>query len=150
MIGIAWPSESWTSWPLSVNVMAPCLPGASQVYAPNRHSCVRYLSNLDIRRSARIFPPVWQVGQYWRLESANDTSRMVSPQTAQVSPVRPCTRIDERFESLRSRAASPSARCNAPASSSTIAAYSVATSSLVSDEAGWKGESLAACSTSSE
>ena len=40
-----------------------------------------YLSSLLIRRSASGLPPVWQVGQYCRLESANDTSRTVSPQT---------------------------------------------------------------------
>src|SRR3712207_7896332 len=46
---------------------------------------------LLIRRSASGFPPVWQVGQYWRLESAKDTSRTMSPHTGHASPVRPCT-----------------------------------------------------------
>jgi hypothetical protein len=42
-----------------------------------------YLSSRERRRSARGLPPVWQVGQYWRAESANETSRTVSPQTGQ-------------------------------------------------------------------
>ena len=41
------------------------------------------MSSFLIRRSASGLPPVWQVGQYCRLESANDTSRTVSPQTGQ-------------------------------------------------------------------
>jgi len=40
-----------------------------------------YLSNRDMRRSASSLPPVWQVAQYCSEESANDTSRTVSPQT---------------------------------------------------------------------
>ncbi len=48
-----------------------------------------YLRRRDIRRSARGLPPVWQVAQYWRAESAKDTSRTTSPQTGQVSPARP-------------------------------------------------------------
>ena len=45
-----------------------------------------HFNSLDSRRSANGFPPVWQVGQYCRLESANDTSRTTSPHTGQVSP----------------------------------------------------------------
>ena len=48
-----------------------------------------------MRRSASGLPPVWQVGQYWRLESVKLTSRTVSPQTGHASPVRPWTaRVD--------------------------------------------------------
>ena len=39
----------------------------------------RYFSSRDIRRSASGLPPVWQVAQYWRLESANDTSLQYCP-----------------------------------------------------------------------
>jgi hypothetical protein len=39
-----------------------------------------YFSSRDSRRSARGFPPVWQVGQYCSAESANETSLIVSPQ----------------------------------------------------------------------
>jgi hypothetical protein len=45
-----------------------------------------------MRRSARGLPPVWQVGQYWSAESANETSRMVSPQTGHGWPAFPWTR----------------------------------------------------------
>jgi hypothetical protein len=39
-----------------------------------------YFSSRESRRSARGFPPVWQVGQYCSAESANETSLIVSPQ----------------------------------------------------------------------
>ncbi len=56
-----------------------------------------HLSSFDIRRSARTFPPVWQVGQYWNERSVKDTSRTVSPHTGHGIPVRACTRSPERF-----------------------------------------------------
>ena len=61
----------------------------------------------DMRRSASGLPPVWQVGQYCRLESAKLTSRTVSPQTGHFSPVRPCTAMWLFFSPLSSLAASP-------------------------------------------
>src|SRR5699024_1592058 len=57
-------------------------------------------SRRDILRSASSFPPVWQVGQYCREESAKETSATVSPHTGQACPVRPCTRICPRLVSL--------------------------------------------------
>ena len=60
-----------------------------------------------MRRSARTCPPVWQVAQYCRLRSANDTSRTTSPHTGQASPVRPWTRIPRRLASLSSAAGLP-------------------------------------------
>src|SRR3546814_8727538 len=42
------------------------------------------------RRSARILPPVWHVGQYSRELSAKKTLRTSSPHTGHVSPRRPC------------------------------------------------------------
>ena len=56
-----------------------------------------HLSRRESRRSASTLPPVWQVGQYWKDLSANDTSRTVSPHTGHGSPVRACTRSPERF-----------------------------------------------------
>ena len=48
----------------------------------------RYLRNLLVRRSAKGLPPVWQVAQYRREESAKDTSRTMSPHPGR-TPVRP-------------------------------------------------------------
>ena len=67
----------------------------------------RYLSSRDSRRSASGLPPVWQVGQYCSDESANETSRMVSPHTGQGCPVRACTRRPLFFSPFRSAAARP-------------------------------------------
>ena len=50
--------------------------------------------------------PVWQVGQYCSARLANATSRTVSPHTGHGRPVRPCTRMAERFSSFRSDAGS--------------------------------------------
>src|SRR6266487_2177250 len=61
----------------------------------------RYLISLDSLRSASGLPPVWQPGQYWKLESWNETSRIVSPHTGQGNPVRACTASPERFSPLR-------------------------------------------------
>lgn len=47
-----------------------------------------YFRNLEVLRSARILPLVWQVGQYCRAVSAKETSRTVSPHTGQGCPVR--------------------------------------------------------------
>ena len=66
-----------------------------------------HFSSRDIRRSASGLPPVWQVGQYCRLESANDTSRTMSPQTGQGLPVWPCTARWDFFSPLSSLAARP-------------------------------------------
>lgn len=41
-----------------------------------------YFNSRLMRRSASFFPCVWQVGQYWWLESALATSAMVSPHTS--------------------------------------------------------------------
>ena len=60
------------------------------------------------------FPPVWQVGQSWKVESVKITCRMVSAQTGQSSPVRPCTCIPDFFSFFSSEAESPSARAIAP------------------------------------
>src|SRR6476620_5546219 len=87
-----------------------------------------YFSSFERRRSASFLPPVWQVGQYCREESANDTSAMVSPQTSHFSPVRPCTRRPDFFSPFRSLAANPSARLMAADSSHLIAANSVSSS----------------------
>ena len=59
------------------------------------------------------------------------------------SPVRPCTRIPERLESLTSPAASPADRFTASRRVPTIASWSVATSSSVSVVDGWNGDSRA-------
>ena len=63
------------------------------------HQVGPHLSSLLIRRSASGLPPVWQVGQYCRLESANETSRTVSPQTGQGFPV--CGRARRGWTSSR-------------------------------------------------
>src|SRR5580765_36754 len=42
-----------------------------------------YLRNLLVLRSASGLPPVWQVAQYCSEESANDTSRTMSPHVGQ-------------------------------------------------------------------
>ena len=85
----------------------------------------------DIRRSASGLPPVWQVGQYCRLESAKLTSRTMSPQTGHFSPVRPCTARLVFFSPLSSLAARPRERSTASPSSSLIAANSWSSSSAV-------------------
>ncbi len=54
---------------------------------PNALRTAYYFSSRDRRRSASGLPPVWQVGQYCSDESANDTSRTVSPQTGHGWPV---------------------------------------------------------------
>ena len=46
---------------------------------PGRSAVIRYFKKRDVRRSARIFPFVWHVGQYCRAVSAKETSRTVSP-----------------------------------------------------------------------
>jgi hypothetical protein len=72
--------------------MAPALEDSGFCYwkfsAENSCKYGPYFRNLDVLRSARIFPCVWQVGQYCRAVSANETSRTVSPQTGHASPVR--------------------------------------------------------------
>lgn len=42
----------------------------------------------DRRRSARLRPSVWQVGQYWKDLSAKETSFTVSPHTGHGRPAR--------------------------------------------------------------
>ena len=63
----------------------------------------------------------WQVGQYCRDESANETSRTVSPQTGQGIPVRPWTARFDFFSPLSSEAASPEERATASPSTCRIA-----------------------------
>src|SRR5213080_1296531 len=109
-----------------------------------------YLSRRDRRRSASGLPPVWQVGQYWSAESANETSLMVSPHTGHSWPARPCTRRPLFFSPFRSAAARPAERSTASVSVVLIASYRVATSSAVMLAAILKGDILATCSTSSE
>src|SRR3954471_22006561 len=109
-----------------------------------------YLSSLDNRRSASGLPPVWQVGQYCRLESAKDTSRTVSPHTGHFSPVRPCTAMFDFFSPFSSLAGSPLDRLTASARTSRIAAYRVCRSVSLRLLAGLNGDILAACSSSSE
>ena len=74
--------------------------GVDRVPAPALRGRADYLSSLDSRRSASGLPPVWQVAQYCRDESAKDTSRTVSPQTGHGRPVRPCTRNPDFFSAL--------------------------------------------------
>ena len=57
--------------------------------AAGRTVAAGYFRKRDVRRSARIFPWVWQPGQYCRAVSAKETSRTVSPQTGHASPVLP-------------------------------------------------------------
>src|SRR6202050_1213975 len=109
-----------------------------------------YLSRRDRRRSARGLPPVWQVGQYWRAESANETSLMVSPQTGEAPPALPGARSPLFFSPFRSAAARPAERSTASASVVLIASYRVAISGGVMLAAILNGDILAACSTSSE
>src|ERR1700689_4414515 len=109
-----------------------------------------YLSRRERRRSARGLPPVWQVGQYWKAEAANETSRIVSPHSGQGWPGRAGTRRPLFFSPLRSAAARPADRSTAPARVVLIASYRVATSAGVMLEAILNGDILAACSTSSE
>src|SRR6516162_7910911 len=109
-----------------------------------------YLSRRDRRRSASGLPLVWQVGQYCRAESANETSLMVSPHTGHCCPVLPWTRRPLFFSPFRSAAASPAERSTASVSVVLIASYKTATSSGVMLAAILKGDILAACSTSSE
>src|SRR5690606_26629631 len=73
-----------------------------------------YLRNLLVRRSASGLPPVWQVGQYCRDESAKETSRTTSPQTGHFSPVWPWTAMWDFFSPLSSEAARPVLRSTAP------------------------------------
>src|SRR6478736_7681925 len=109
-----------------------------------------YFSSLLILRSASGLPPVWQVGQYCRLESAKDTSSTVSPQTGHAWPARPCTARFDFFSPLSSLACSPRDRSTASPRVSRTAAYSVASSSSVSPLAGLNGDIFAACRISSE
>src|SRR5688572_15564916 len=99
----------------------------------------RYLSRRDNRRSAKGLPPVWQVGQYCRLESANDTSRTVSPHTGHGRPVRPCTARLVFFSDFNSFAARPRDRSAASLSTDRIASYSVELSASLRLPAGLKG-----------
>ncbi len=90
------------------------------------------------------------MAQYCSEESANETSRIVSPHTGQGWPVLACTRSPVFFSPLRSAAARPAERRTASLSVSMIAACSVATSSGVKLDASLYGDIFAACSTSSE
>jgi len=63
-------------WPTSAakpeGVVPPPHPSSYGVFTRGRR-VVRYLSSLDIRRSANGRPPVWQVGQYCIDLVANET-----------------------------------------------------------------------------
>ena len=87
----------------------------------NRRASRGYFNSRDSRRSASGLPPVWQVGQYCSEESANDTSRTVSPQTGHFSPVRPWTARLDFFSPLSSLAASPRDRSTASPSTPRMA-----------------------------
>jgi hypothetical protein len=90
------------------------------------------------------------VGQYCIARSAKETSRIVSPQTGHCSPARPCTRSPVFFSAFSSLAASPCERAIASPSTSRIAAYSSSVSASLRELHGLYGDSLAACSASSE
>ena len=60
----------------AIRRLTPTGPGRTAESRPSS----AYFSSRDSRRSARGFPPVWQVGQYCSAESANETSLTVSPQ----------------------------------------------------------------------
>ena len=77
-----------------------------------------------MRRSAKIRPPDWQVGQYWNDRVASDTSRTVSPQTGHASPVLPWTRIDCRLPSFSAAGSVSTASATASLRISRIAADS--------------------------
>src|SRR5581483_707809 len=120
------------SFPLSVTPSGKrLLLGAEKRLLRVAEARTRYFRRRDMRRSASGLPPVWQVGQYWSEESANDTSRTVSPQTGHGSPVRPWTRRPAFFSAFRSPAASPADLATASRRDSCIAVYSVVISSLV-------------------
>ena len=95
-----------------------------------------YFSSLDIRRSAKGLPPVWQPGQYCNEESAKDTSATGVPHTGQGSPVRPCTRIPARLESLRDSAPRPWVAETASANTCRMVASNSSRSSRVRELAG--------------
>ena len=96
--------------------------------ARDRRGLITFSNRLSTR-SASGLPPVWQVGQYSNVESANRTWRTVSPQIGQASPLRPCTRRFAFFSALSSLAAKPSDRSIASRRVSCIASYSRCTSS---------------------
>ena len=76
--------------------MTPTTPSCT--IADERSS---YFSSRDSTRSASGLPPVWQVGQYWNVESLKITCRTVSPHTGQGTPLRPCTRRSDFFSRLQ-------------------------------------------------
>src|SRR3954451_16883562 len=131
--------------------MCPSLQVSADAVRFLRHDgAPAHLSNLDIRRSASGLPPVWQVGQYCRDESAKAPSPPVPPQPGQAKPVRPCTARLLFFSPLSSAAASPRDRLTASPRTVRIASYRVSRSSPVIEAAGLNGDSFAACSSSSE
>src|SRR5829696_2045770 len=109
-----------------------------------------YFNNFESRRSASGLPPVWQVGQYCSEESANDTSRTVSPQTGHFSPVRPWTARLDFFSPLSSLAASPRERSTASPSTPRMASYRVCSATSERLLEGLNDNILAAWSSSSE
>ena len=62
-------------------VLAFDLDDHSSTRTLDHDAAKRYFRRRDIRRSASGLPPVWQVAQYCNEQSANDTSRTVSPHT---------------------------------------------------------------------
>jgi len=91
-----------------------------------------------------------KIGQYWNERSANDTSRTVSPQTGQGSPVRACTRIPERFSPLSDAAPCPTERSTASVSTACSVSASTSTSATLRRAAVAYGDSRAVCRISSE
>src|SRR5581483_11266288 len=136
-----------------VHVVRPRLQIEERCIEPSQslhgHS-LPYFRSRDSLRSARGFPPVWQVGQYCSDLVANETSRTVSPHTGQGWPVRPWTRIPDFFSDFRPAAGKPSDRSTASVSTRRRAAHRRSTSSADSFPACRKGDSLATNRASSE
>lgn len=69
--------------------MLPARPGAAG--AAGNAGEASYRIRRERRRSARIFPPVWHVGQYVTSCDSYETRRRSSPHTGHGAPYRPCT-----------------------------------------------------------
>ena len=71
--------------------------------------------------SGSTSPCVWSVGQYCAVVLANEKSRMVSPQTGQGSPARPCTRMEATLAALSPAIGTPRCAVVAPEMTPTVA-----------------------------
>ena len=109
-----------------------------------------HFSSRLIRRSASGLPPVWQVGQYCRLESAKLTSRTVSPQTGHVSPVRPCTARLRLLLALQLARRQPARAVDGVAEDGADRVVQRLQLGVVEALAGLNGDIRAACRSSSE